>query len=129
MLKVLGLIFILVVLIIGGFLSNSYLNYQTFEKEVSAMVPGILQNLQKKDMYTSLGAYKSCPKKEGNNIEIQMSEPVTASVALNCEFENGSADVDLVLNHNESSGWVIDKQRVSSSVFNPAFNQALKDRP
>jgi hypothetical protein len=96
--------------------------YETYKQEITDLYPSIFDKLSVHTKNTDLGTFINCPKSKDNSIEIESGKSITATLDFNCAFENGFADLHVVLVRNNKI-WEIHKQRVTSSVFSPAFNK------
>lgn len=106
-------------------LSVSYAKSKGYETEVLELMPRLLADIPSRKQYSALGAYESCPAKEANSIEIQVSNPVHAELEFDCNFKNGTATVYAKIQRNDGE-WEPVRLQVSSDVFVPAFNKQLQ---
>ncbi len=121
--KYIGYISITLVAVAVAFVGYSYIESQKYEGEVLELMPSLLAEISGHEQYSALGAYESCPAKESNHIEIQVTDPIQAVLELECNFQNGAAAVYAKLQRTNNE-WEVSKLRVSSDVFAPTFNKS-----
>ena len=127
-LKYFGILFILIVLAGAVIAGKTYFDIEKYQKEVEELLPSLLEIVSGTEKYSALGKYDSCPEKKSNQVVVIISDPVRASVELDCMFSNGQADVVAKLSKIDGE-WEITKMRVSSHVFLPIFNKARNPTP
>ncbi|MCV6623856.1 MAG: hypothetical protein OIF51_19140 [Cellvibrionaceae bacterium] len=118
--KYIGYISISLVAVAVAFVGYSYIKSKKIENEVLELIPSLLAEISDYEQYSALGAYETCPTKESNQVEIQVTDPVQAVLQLDCNFRNGAAAVYIKLQRTDNE-WVVSKLRVNSDVFAPHF--------
>jgi hypothetical protein len=122
-LKYLGVLFLSLLavgLVYGGL---SYYKFQEYSEEVEGLVPSFLKDIPSRQQYLVLGEYLSCPETKHNHLEIEFNKTIKATLDLTCDFANGEAEI-LMSMIRVNKEWELDKVRVTSDLFNSAFNQA-----
>lgn len=111
-----GYVSISLVTVAVAFVGYSYIESKKYEDEVLELVPSLLAEISGYEQYSALGAYETCPAKESNQVEIQVTDPVQAVLELDCNFRNGAAAVYVKLRRTGEE-WEVSKFRVNSDVF------------
>ena len=80
---------------------------------------------KKANLFKKLGEFKNYSKTSITGLSIR---PNSRAVTMECDFENGSGTVHLVI-AKENGDWLIESLNINSKVFLTGLTEALKNSP